>query len=575
MKNLKRLGVMLLAAAMATSIVGCGGARGRGNSNANTKVTTIEFCNFLGCSGDEWIKQAASRFSDLKTDESYEEGKTGVEVKVVQEKQIPYDNVDQSGYDIFVGENKVDAYAMSKQGFLMDLSDIITSLEGRISSTVLSGLKGYDDKYYSLPHYAWYTGVSYDVSYFESANLYFAAADSKPGFYREVKNAFGSAKLVNSMVSTKSCGPNGVSGDYDDGLPSSLEEYLILCEEIKTQAGRTPFELGGASIDYAFFLVDGLWASIAGPKQIQTIYSLDSKGELVDLVKLDENGNIVYTEEVFYTTTSGEVIKKPEIVQEPITEQTGYRIYDMVSRYYAMAFLRIALDRGWINDVSDPGVSNIKAQERFLINKKTAMLYDASYWYSESVAWDNIEKYETMYPGMGKPKVSYMPLPTQLEGQVTEGKGDKQALLDVGASQIFVNKRVESNPGKKRAVTEFLQFLYSDEELAAFTELTGYVRPIEYDYDNSTLDYYFSTLSEIVEDSQVIYYAAESNIFKKAKMNFSLTWSGPANIATIGHTQVMQGFLVAMKSYGGSVHDIFNTTRKTKSGWQSYLEYLN
>ena len=61
MKKMAKLGGLLLAGVMSMSIVGCGGGGGRGNSNTNKKVTTIEFCNFLGCSGDSWIKQAAAR----------------------------------------------------------------------------------------------------------------------------------------------------------------------------------------------------------------------------------------------------------------------------------------------------------------------------------------------------------------------------------------------------------------------------------------------------------------------------------------------------------------------------------
>ena len=572
MKKMARLGGLLLAAVMSMSIVGCGGGGGRGNSNTNKKVTTIEFCNFLGCSGDTWIKQAAARFSELKKNESYEDGKTGVEIKVTQEKQIPYDSVDQSGYDIFVGENKVDAYSMSKKNFLLNLNDIVEPMEDQISDSVLNGLKGVDGNYYCLPHYSWYTGISYDIGYFEQENLYFAAPDSPA---RLVSNEFGSAKFVNGMISVKSCGPDGESGNYDDGLPSSLQEFLILCEEINTQAGRTPFEMAGGSIDYAFFLADGLWAALAGPTQIKTIYSLDSEGELVDLVELDANGNIVYTDEVYYTLSNGEKIMKPSVVQEPITEETGYRIYDMESRYYSLAFLKIALDKGWFHeDFNNGGISNIKAQENFLTQKTTAMLYDASYWYSETQATGNVDKYTALYPDAGEPKVSYMPLPTQVTGQVTEGNGDKQALLDIGSSQIFVNKRVESSEGKKRAVIEFLQFLYSADELAAFTEGTGLVRPISYDYDKDGLAYYSKKLNEIIADSETIYYSSESEIFKNNKANFSLTWSGAINTVKVGTTTVTNGYLAAMRDYGADVDTTFNSTRKTKAGWQSYLSYI-
>ena len=573
MKKLKRLGVIALAAAMSASIVGCGGSGGRGGSTGNKKLTTIEFCNFLGCSGDSWIKQAAARFSELKKDESYEDGKTGVEIKVTQEKQIPYDSVDQSGYDIFVGENKVDAYSMSKKNFLLNLNDIVEPMEDQISDSVLEGLKGVDGNYYCLPHYTWYTGISYDMGYFEEENLYFAAPDSPTS--RLVSNEFGSANFVNGMISVKSCGPDGESGNYDDGLPSSLQEFLILCEEIDTQAGRKPFEMAGGSIDYAFFLADGLWAALAGPTQIKTIYSLDSEGEMVDLVELDAQGNIVYTSEVYYTLSNGEKIMKPSVVQAPITEATGYRIYDMESRYYALAFLKIALDKGWFHeDFNNGGISNIKAQENFLTQKTTAMLYDASYWYSETQATGNVDKYEALYPGEGEPKVSYMPLPTQISGQVTEGNGDKQALLDIGSTQIFVNKRVESNAGKKRAIVEFLQFLYSADELAAFTEHTGLIRPISYDYDNDGLASYFQKLNEIVADSEEIYFSSESAIFKNNKANFSLTWSGAINAVKVGTTTVTSGYIAAMRDYGADVHTTFNSTRKTEASWQSYLSYI-
>lgn len=573
MKKMKRLGVLLLAATMSASIVGCGGA-GRGSSGGgNNKITTIEFCNFLGCSGDTWVKDAAARFSALKAEESYEEGKTGVVVNVTQEKQIPYDSVDQSGYDIFVGENKVDAYSMAKKNFLLNLNDIVEPMEGQISDIVKEALKGPDGNYYALPHYSWYAGASYDAGYFEEANLYLA--DPTKGTARTVENEFGEATFVNGLTSVKACGPDGESGTEDDGLPSSLQELLILCEEINTNGGRKPINLAGGCIDYGFFLVDGLWAALAGPEQMQTIYSLDSEGELVDLVELDEDGNIVYTDEVYYTLSNGNQIMKPSIVHEAITEATGYRIYDMESRYYALAFLKIALDKEWFHDdLKNGSISNLKAQERFLTNKETAILYDASYWYSETQETGNVQKYHNLYPDAGDPQVSFMCFPSQLTGTVTEGNGKQLALVDIGSAQIFVNKKVESNEGKKRAILEFLEFLYSPAELAAFTEYTGLTRPIDYDYEIDEMDYYFQELNKIIARSKTIYNGSESNIFKNNKASFSLTWSGGINQVQVGTQTVTNGFVAAMKNYGASVHQTFDSTRKTKAGWQTYLQYI-
>lgn len=549
--KLKKCVAAICAALMAvTGLAACG------SGGSSSTITEIEFANYQGCAGDEWLKAAAERFSASKANVSYEEGKTGVRINISNVKAVPYTTLSNDGSDVYIGENKANIYAMSSSGFLLDLSEVVSGIEDRIDPDAVKRLKGADGKYYGLPSYEWYTGVTYDQDFFEDENLYIADP-SVTG--RTVRSKFGTIKLVASSTDKKSCGPDGVYGTSDDGLPSSLEEFVILLSAIK-DAGRNPFIISGKSIDYAFMLVDGLWASLAGKDQIKAIYSLDTADQkIVEVVT-------GYTDEDLFFTGSG--IKKPTTEFIAIDETNGYKIYDMASRYYALATLQLIYNEGWFNNdfLINDAKTNSQAQKEFVTQKSSAILYDASYWCSESVRNGDFKTFAALNPGKER-NVSYMPLPTTLTGSVTEGNGKKQALLDVGSAQLFVNKKVENNPGKKQAIIDFLKFLYSDSELAAFTESTGLKIPVSYDYDDSNLNDYFKKLTTYVEESEVVYFASDSKIFNKNLEAFTLTWSGAINKPLIGVTTVNNGYLEAIKNHGANYKTIFEATKKTEEAW--------
>lgn len=157
--KLKKCVAAICAALMA--VTGLGGC---GNQSSKT-ITEIEFANYQGCSGDVWIKQAAARFEALKATESYETGKTGVRINVSNVKQIPYTSLNSEGYDIYIGENKANIYEMASSGFLLDLGEVVSGIKDRINPDAIKRIKGADGNYYGLPHYEWYTGVSYDQDF--------------------------------------------------------------------------------------------------------------------------------------------------------------------------------------------------------------------------------------------------------------------------------------------------------------------------------------------------------------------------------------------------------------------------
>ena len=570
------LGVLTLGSATACGGGGSGDSGdggGTGGSGGSAKVTQVLFMDYGGGMGSAWLHQAAERFETLKKTESYESGKTGVDISITSSKGIPYDTMSSTGYHIFTSENTADIYMMASKGELLCLDEIVDGMTSEINADYQERLKGPDGKYYALPHYEWYPGISYDIDYFNQKNLYFA--DPAETIVEEKTSKYGTAKFIADPLATKSCGPNGVSGDYDDGLPSSVQEFFMLCEAMK-ETGRVPFIWSGDCVSYAFYFTHALWANLAGYEQMRTIYTHDSNGkEIVEVVT-------GYTDEDLFYAGSG--IKKPTTQKIAITPDNAYKAYEMVSRYYSLAALQVIYDNQY-NIHSDTkynsfktGVSHFNAQSHFITNQTGGMLWDSSYWYNETANdTNNLEYYQDRNPGAPERQLSYMPMPAQIDGSVQVGGGHKNVLLDLGASQMFVNKRVEANPGLTRAIKEFIAFLYSDAELAAYTEETGAMRAIDYTFDNTKAYSFYNRMNVIRQASDVVYEASASPIYKKNHGYFRMIWSGAINRPVINGTEVANGYYYAMKEYGTSggadfylranARNLFDATKKTEISW--------
>ncbi len=563
------LGVITLGSATA-----CGGDGGEsaggpgGVGGGNSKVTQVLFMDYGGGMGSDWLYAAAERFEKAKASESYETGKTGVDIDITSSKGIPYDTMSTTGYHVFTAENTADIYMMASKGEIMCLDDIVEGMTSQIEEGAKERLKGPDGKYYALPHYEWYPGITYDVDFFDQKNLYFA--DPAETIIETKVSKYGTANFIADPLATKSCGPNGVKGDYDDGLPSSVQEFFMLCEAMK-EAGRDPFTWAGDCLDYAFYLTHSFWANLAGYDQMSTVYSHDSKGaQIVEVVTGYTN------EDLFY---AGSGIKRPTTEKIAITADNAYKAYEMAARYYSLAVLQVIYDNGYTNaDSIKAGVSNFNAQSHFITNKNGGMLLDASYWYNETANdTENLKYYQDRNPGAPERKLSYMPLPSQLEGTVTEGNGHKNVLLDLGSSHLFVNKRVELNPGLARAIKEFVAFLYTDAELAAYTETTGSMRPIKYTFDNTKAYSFYNRMNVIRQASDVVYESSASPIYKKNLGYFRMIWSGAINRPVINGTEISKGYYYAMSEYGtqggvdfynrASARNLFEATKKAEAGW--------
>lgn len=565
---MKRNKTKFLALGLA-AVLSVGVAAGCGNGNIgkdedSSKITQISFRQWGGtASSTDWLQQAADRFAAEKANEPYESGKKGVKVEISTNKDSDYTS-SIPDYDILMDENSANIYDMQTRGYLADIDDLVKGLQSKIEPQLLPKLKGADGKYYGLPHYSYDVSISYNVDLFKSENLYIAAPGEESVVnYKSslLPDSSAGVNFVFNENTKKSCGPNGIPNDYDDGLPSSLEEFIVLCDYIKNKKQINPFAIsditGGAN--YAFMLIESLWAGMVGTDAMKatTCNFTDAEVEVVKEGALSYDGTLLNTG-----------IKMPQTETVVLSDGNGYKMYDMSARYYALSFLELAKNKGWFKNQQ---MTNTKAQEFFVLgnynandNDRCAMLVDSTFWYGESVSGGTLTKYKSLSGGK-EANVSMMPMPVQLTGQVTEGNGKKPTVIDTSAT-VFVNKRVEKNEGLFRAVKEFIEFLYSDAELKAFTETSKLTMNLKYDYDKSSLGNFYAGVLEIEKAAGDKVYAASDNIkFSKNRSSFSLIWGGKLNYFGSYHN----GSYAALMG-GETAASIFTQTRRAKvADWES------
>ena len=583
-KFLKKAMCGAMALCMSFGLAACGGGgsgtsggtSGGGDTSASTSINVLVFTGTATRNGAiKWIQDAAERFTELKKNEVYESGKKGVNISISDNKLIPYENLSTDGNDIYLDEARADMYTYSASNELMQLDEIVKYIEDEQGLTIDADAKkrmlGYESTdgqrhYYGLPQYEWSNSLTYDVNYFEDSGLYFAKPDATKSVTYEGK--YGTVKFVDPMDMQKSCGPDGAYGTTDDGLPSSLEELAQLCDYIKSKSG-SPFIMpgGAAGSVYSFHMVQAIWAALEGAETMKSV-TAEFSDKAVEVVTGFKSNEFFFGDKNIPMPITEKVV---------LNDENGYKMYDMASRYYALAFMQLANDNDWFHSETKSDTSADKVQTTFIAtnaNERAAMYIDGTYWYHEAKLYNKgsaFTQWRRTSGGKAR-KLSYMSLPTTLNGSVAEGEGKKNTMLNVGSSFMFANNRVSENAGKKKAVVDFLKFLYSKEELAAFTEFLGMNIPINYDYDEQKLgDYYYTSFKQIKKEAEVVTTASSNPIHYKNLSNFLLGFGGVLNYYDYNGVVKMDGYLQAYRD-GRTAKDIYEGSRLSEATWQTLLE---
>lgn len=575
MKIMKKLGALLMCGTMALSAAACGGG---GSGADSSKTTVIEVAVHNGGVRWEWLEKAFKRFQEQQKDVSYAEGKKGVAIKITPGNGLANKAMSTDGYNIYFVE-RTDTYSFIASDLLMDITEVFEekdsegkTLKERIYPEMLPSLRGNDpDKYYVLPWVEFYSGLSYDVDTFDYAGAYLAA----PGEGVEYQSKYGNANFVAKTGAKKSCGPDGQYTTDDDGLPSSLQEFLILCAYLKSQSIE-PITISGKNIGYCKYLLAGLWASLAGYDQMKTVYEFD--GTEVEIIESDENGNMIFTNENLFSGI--DYIKKPKTKMVAITEENGYLTHDMAAKYYAAAFLEIVEKEGFFSQDASNDVSHTDTELNFLLGgtngeARKGMIVDGTYWWVESEMTNNFVDYELYTDkNIEDRKIKFMPLPTDVTETTTEGNGEKNTMIETGMGVCYVNNNIKNNEELKNASLDLLKFLYSENELIEFTKNTGSKMAFDYDVDPNELDsVFYSDLLKLRDNSNVVRYTASNDnaIFKYHRGSLKIElgavlWKPSYN----GRTY--DSFLEAYRVTSATAKDVIESTRFSESSWASFLQ---
>lgn len=483
------LGVALGATACGIGVVDEG--------SVDNSKTQLNIASYSGGGGYKWLDDAIKRFEEKYKDFSFEEGKMGVEIHAYHDKLYSQsktiDDIATSDKDIYFAPASYQQMARGTD--MMDITSWITesstfdskTIESKMDDSTKEILK-VNGNYYGLPYYDFFPGATYDAGLFEEKNLYFS----------DQTDTDGTKKFVSKTYKTKSCGPDRAFGTYDDGLPSSYQEFYKLLDQM-VKMGVIPFAFNGGATHYTNMLMAGLTANLVGVEGMKANVNFDSNGTPVEIVT-SFDGN---------TPVIGNIV---------LTEENAYLIKQSAGLYYASEFCEKIFSNTQYFDIKSAAETsqNISAMDRFLRSgwdqrisqNYIAMIIEGSYWYNEAISegvMDTAKKYDPSGNG-GVKDLKFMPFPHQYAGTVTpvaEGEQpESQVLLSVSQAYCFARKEMPEE--RKEVAKLFVQFCYSDEELA-LAELSnnGVSRSLNYDTTSiqNNLPTYAKSLNEMKDQA--------------------------------------------------------------------------
>ena len=291
---------LVLGMTLLTACQGAGAPPGGSDTVVDESKTQLIVATYDGGLGSEWIEDSASRFEEKYADVSFEEGKKGVQVRVLKSSNYGGDGVRDTMHseeaDVWFTEN-VNYKEHINYENLADITDVVTEPlvefgeEKAIVDKMESGYREFlnvgtesEPEYYAIPFYDGFYGLVYDKDMFAKENFYFKSSGSEKGDKAE------NLEFVSSESDTKAAGVDGKLGTYDDGLPATYAQFLQLIDKMR-ENGVTPFIYGGGNaMQYPARMLASFWAQSEGEKGYNLNNSFEGNAE--NLVVLDAEGKV-------------------------------------------------------------------------------------------------------------------------------------------------------------------------------------------------------------------------------------------------------------------------------------------
>lgn len=489
--------------------VACGGNNNGGTSDGGsasekpsgvTNPYALKVFNFNGGYGSEWLSTLEKRYENEKAGKTISiDGKTydGIDVQIDAVKKVMKEMAGTYNFatnHVYFHEDVWYTTYLRNGNTFADMTEALTTdnpyepgttLESKLSAEQ----KAYfnvDGKYYGIPHYAGYVGVNYDIDLFEEKGYYL-----KDGYSYNGDTATLAACFTN-VAAEKTAGPDGKKGTDDDGLPTTYDEFFMLCGWI-TQNGDTPITWdNGNRQKYLNWFISSLAASYEGLEQTNLNYTFS--GTAKNLVSVANDGTVT---------------KLPET---EISSENGYELAKQAGKYYGLTFIEQLAKNDWY--YSPAGLTNTDAQDKFIQGigeTYVAMLMDGVWWENEADSTFTSEELAGM-PSRKDRNYGFMPLPAATNEKATErakalnaGKNG-YTLLDTHNSLCFIGKGL-SEDARKLAI-DFIQFAYTDNSLAEFSITTDTTKALKYtmsDADKAKMSAYGRSIINMQERADVVY----------------------------------------------------------------------
>lgn len=502
------LGALSLIMALSCTVA-CGGNNNGGTSDGGsasekpsgvTNPYALKVFNFNGGYGSEWLSALEKRYEAEKAGKTITiDGKTydGIDVQIDAVKKVMKEMAGTYNFatnHVYFHEDVWYTTYLRNGNTFADMTEALTTdnpyepgttLESKLSAEQ----KAYfnvDGKYYGIPHYAGYVGVNYDIDLFEEKGYYL-----KDGYSYNGDTATLAACFTN-VAAEKTAGPDGKKGTDDDGLPTTYDEFFMLCGWI-TQNGDTPITWdNGNRQKYLNWFISSLAASYEGLEQTNLNYTFS--GMAKNLVSVANDGTVT---------------KLPET---EISSENGYELAKQAGKYYGLTFIEQLAKNDWY--YSPAGLTNTDAQDKFIQGigeTYVAMLMDGVWWENEADSTFTSEELAGM-PSRKDRNYGFMPLPAATNEKATERANALNAgkngytLLDTHNSLCFIGKGL-SEDARKLAI-DFIQFAYTDNSLAEFSITTDTTKALKYtmsDADKAKMSAYGRSIINMQERADVVY----------------------------------------------------------------------
>lgn len=588
MKKSNKFLAMLLSIIVALSVTFTATACGVENldDGEHDDQTTIRVYVYNGGGGSQWLYKAAEKFQTLKAKEKYHADKEGVYIDIFPSKDRPQSTeFKTSGTNIYF-----DSYGISElleDDLILPLDDVYntpiddmdgdgvleTTLKDKFVNEALPAFKGSDGKFYGVPYYNLTHGFSLDAMLFDKYCAYFAAPDNEAGNVTTYTSKYGTSKMLTNLAGKKSCGTDGVYGTTDDGLPSSLEELLTVCQYLQSCGVIDIINSPGAHEKYSNMLVQALWETLAGVDEMRATMNMSGKIKVVTGYK-DEN-----------LFPGIDYIKAPIVEEKTITKETAYLAYRSAARYYAIATADIMHTEGFFSgDCNKNTMQMTQMQERFVLNglrniNEKAFLLEGNYWFNEAAEFTEAFKYYDEYAkvagreDIGDRKVIWMASPTTLKGSIEEGKANQVCCLG-SSGAVVVNRNVEGDEGLVRAIKEFLMFLYTQEELEEYAKNTGLkYNSLNYQLSNEVYESLptrqINTLKAL-DNAVWVYKSTDIDLWTTQASKIGVNYR--SNIHSSRYVNTVYYSVLKALIAGSDAKTIFEDSYFTEKQWEDFLK---